>query len=269
MQAQFDLAALAILAGDIVGLEELCRDFPALARFRTSTGHSTLLQIVACEEPHVPRPEEAVTVLLSAGAATVGPFLSAAGCNAERTLMSMLELGVSVDVDIEGWTALDEALYWNNLGVAATLVDRGADTRRLRRAAGLGRVAAADSFFESDVLLAIAGPLASPFSDTIAPGEHNDPAAILDHAFVMAANCGQQAAAALLLDRGARLNHPPPGYHWKGTALHAAIWRGEFELVRWLLERGADPTLRDGLADADALGWADHHNQPEIASILR
>ena len=52
------------------------------------------------------------------------------------------------------------------------------------------------------------------------------------------------------------------------TALHAACWRGDAELVAWLCAIGADPTIRDGLVDADAAGWATHHGHPELLSIL-
>ncbi|GAB3746485.1 ankyrin repeat domain-containing protein [Microlunatus parietis] len=42
------------------------------------------------------------------------------------------------------------------------------------------------------------------------------------------------------------------------TALHEAAYRGDADLVRTLLDLGADPTLTDTNHNATALGWAEH-----------
>ena len=39
------------------------------------------------------------------------------------------------------------------------------------------------------------------------------------------------------------------------TGLHWAIPNGHLEVIRLLLERGADPSIRDELFQADADGW--------------
>ena len=125
-----------------------------------------------------------------------------------------------------------------------------------------------DRFIPNGVLAGDAGPIGSPFPDTIPADLARDPRSIIDHAFVMAVNSGQQAAAATLLDVGAKINAKPPGYHWRGTALHAAVWRGDRDLVEWLLELGADPEIRDGLAHSNAAGWANHHGHPELVELF-
>ena len=56
-------------------------------------------------------------------------------------------------------------------------------------------------------------------------------------ALVEAAHSGQRAVAVLLLDRGADPNNGDIGY----TALHAAVLRGDLELVKALLAHGAKP----------------------------
>jgi len=64
------------------------------------------------------------------------------------------------------------------------------------------------------------------------------------------------------------VNARPPGYHWRGTALHAAIWRGDSALVAWLMSAGADPSIRDESVDSDAAGWAIHHGHHELLTLL-
>ena len=59
-------------------------------------------------------------------------------------------------------------------------------------------------------------------------------------ALVLAAHSGHREVALTLLDKGANPNDLGIGY----TALHAAILRGDLELVKALLAHGADPNLR-------------------------
>jgi len=58
-------------------------------------------------------------------------------------------------------------------------------------------------------------------------------------ALVIAAHSGQGAFAKLLLDKGADPNASGAGY----TALHAAVLRGDVDLVKALLTRGADANV--------------------------
>ena len=110
--------------------------------------------------------------------------------------------------------------------------------------------------------------LGSPFPDTVPRALADDPQSILDHAFVMAVNAGHRVVAELLHGRGAEVNATPAGYHWHGTALHAACWRGDADLVAWLLSAGADPSIRDGLASSDGAGWATHHGHDHLLPLL-
>ena len=267
MDEEVGEAALAIFAGDIDRLAALIAADPGLATRSSSVGHPTLLQLVACEAAQLPHPVESARILVECGAATGSPLVAAAGCGSRSVLEYLLDEGADVDGD-RRWTPLDEALYWANRDIAPILLRRGAHIRALSTAAGLGDVALVDGFFDGGVLAATAGPIGSPFPDTVPDDLARDPQSILDHAFVMAVNAGQQAAAEDLLDRGAEVNARPPGYHWRGTALHAAVWRGDPAVVTWLLSSGADPSIRDGLADSDAAGWATHHGRPELLALL-
>jgi ankyrin repeat protein len=57
--------------------------------------------------------------------------------------------------------------------------------------------------------------------------------------------------------------------HWDGnTALHAAALMGHKEAVAFLLERGADPTIRDTHWKANAAEKARYAKHTEVAEII-
>lgn len=268
MDDVFGDAAMAIVLGDLDQLRSLLSDDPGLATRTSSVGHPTLLQLVACEAANLPDPAGVADALVDAGAPMAGPLVAAAGCDSPSVVRALLARGG--DVEGEGtWTPLDEAIYWCQSDMIALLTEHGARPRALSAAAGLGDIERVRSFFDpSGDVAPGAGPIGSPFPDTVSAELADDPASIVDHAFVMAVNAGQQATAAELLSRGARVNGTPPGYHWHGTALHAAVWRGGRGLVQWLLGAGADASIRDGLADSDAAGWARHHGQDHLLDLF-
>lgn len=53
------------------------------------------------------------------------------------------------------------------------------------------------------------------------------------------------------------------------TPLHHAAWDGDLEVIRRLLDAGADPTITDARFQATPLGWAEHAYQTEAAELLR
>ena len=132
------------------------------------------------------------------------------------------------------------------------------------------------------------------------PGD--DEQEILDEGLIYASTNGRIEAAAVLVDRGARIDGKVYGTTpliratWRGqiemvdwlldrgagidvagwlgghakgaTALHIAASGGNLALVQQLLERGADPLLRDELYQGTPQGWADHFAQGEISAFL-
>ncbi|MEO8452006.1 MAG: ankyrin repeat domain-containing protein [Gemmatimonadota bacterium] len=58
--------------------------------------------------------------------------------------------------------------------------------------------------------------------------------------------------------------------HWDAEVvpLHRAAAGGHGEIVRLLLQAGADPHIRDSKHDGDALGWARHFGQKDVAELI-
>jgi hypothetical protein len=107
---------------------------------------------------------------------------------------------------------------------------------RLRPDAAASRPSAADAFTGI--------PPRIPATD--------DPEAIIAEAFVHACQHGRTEVVRWFLDLGVRPDVAP---YLGRTGLHWAIPYGHLEVIRLLLERGADPSIRDELIQADADGW--------------
>jgi ankyrin repeat protein len=80
---------------------------------------------------------------------------------------------------------------------------------------------------------------------------------------------GDTAAVKWLLEH--RANPNALWAHWDAdvTPLHLAAAQGHAEVVRALLDAGADPTIRDSRHDSNALGCAEFFKKPEIVELLR
>jgi len=70
----------------------------------------------------------------------------------------------------------------------------------------------------------------------------------------------------LLREHGADIN--AKGY-FGATGLHWAAHNGHGDVVRWLLDRGADPNGRDVKFHATPAGWATENEHRELARLNR
>lgn len=52
------------------------------------------------------------------------------------------------------------------------------------------------------------------------------------------------------------------------TALHQAAWSGHLEMVRLLIDLGANPQLRDTEHGGTPLDWARYNHQAAVAEFL-
>jgi ankyrin repeat protein len=212
-----------------------------LAGGATEAGSSALAHMLDCDDP------EGTRLLLEAGAVAADPNLLRHAiwreCGAE--VVGLL-LGHGADAAAPGrippWT--------DPVGSGWPPAD--VSTLRLAVRKGRPEVAA--------LLRAAEAP------DDVTPA---DRAAICD-----AAHYGRDAGVALMLELGFPFDATGD---YSGTPLHLAAMRGRAGLVALLLDRGADPNLRDRCHGATALQWAlmghprwgrPERRWPEVVEIL-
>jgi uncharacterized protein len=139
-----------------------------------------------------------------------------------------------------GSAALHGACYWGQVASTRFLLERGADPNAPTR----------DSFLQIR-------PLGCAVATADVPNPSDDEETVLE-------------LVRLLVERGADVN----GRRRDGlTALHSAAYRGHLRVIRYLLECGADRTLRghDGAgphAGQSAADLAAAQGQPAAASLL-
>ncbi len=80
---------------------------------------------------------------------------------------------------------------------------------------------------------------------------------------VRAAEQGSYDAVALLIELGFDVNARS-----RTAPLHEAAMRGNVDVIRLLLDHGADPSIHDTGYDATPAGWAEHHGQHEAQQLL-
>jgi len=267
VDANFEVAADALVAGDFVTLAQLIRESPELVRARSSRPHrATLLHYLAAngvEGERQKSPKNAVEMarlLLNAGAEVDA---LATMCGGEQTTMNMLvssghpaQAGVQdalletlldfgAAIEGVGGSPLITALAHGCRGAAETLAKRGANTENLVAAAGLGRLSAATHWL----------PNAS------SEDRHR--------ALALAAQHGHVEIVRLLLDAGEDPNrYNPRGFHGHSTPLHQAVIYGHHDVVRLLLERNARLDIEDTVYHGTPLGWAKHAGQTTMEQYL-
>ena len=286
MDATFHPAIAAIRSGDVEKLKALVAADPSLATSRSSKSHPTLLQCLALEGKDERRNLEMAIVLIDAGADLNEPLVAAASINNKAIAELLLDRGAAID-GIGGWSPLEEALYWNSRDVIGLLVERGAKVQNLRIASGLGRTDLVESYFNADgSLKREAGRINWPWGDlqTIAGSNHDaagkqsladrvnswlqDRQGITNNAFVYACMHGHIEAAKSLLARGAEINVISGGFDYAGTGLHYAALNGHRAMVEFLLQQGADASLKDTKVGSTAAGWAEYGGHPELGELL-
>ena len=274
MDPKFHPAVAAITSGNVDRLRSLLKDDPTLATAVSSCSHPTLLQCLVLDAADLPNKIEMGQVLIDAGAEINGPLVAAACIDNVESAAALLDAGAQLN-GVDGWSPLEEALYWSNHRVIDLLIERGASLHNLRIAAGLGRVDLIKGFFNPDGSLnPEAGKVDWPFREpckilkqpTAAEAAHRQN--IINNAFVYACAHGRIDAAKLLLEKGAEINAIPPGFDYAGTGLHYAACQGQRAMVDFLLDHGADPDVKDQKVNATPASWAEHFGHVELSEYL-
>jgi len=257
--SQFELAAKAIVSGDLPGLTRLLQKTPELVQMRSTRAHGApLLHYVAAngiENFRQKTPKNIVEItcaLLLAGAevdATTQAYGSAstalglaatsyhpAKAGVQLDLLDTLfRAGACVDGAPGGWNSVVAALHNGRGRAAAFLAGRGARLD-LEAAAGTGHL---------DVL-----PLYVNDDGSLTGGATQQQ---LEYGLIWACEYGCTEAVRFLLNRGVgtgnSLKHGETGLHWAALA-------GQVDIVEMLIEAGAVVDVKERTYGGTALGWA-------------
>ncbi len=263
----FRQAVDAIDTGSVEMLRDLLKRHPKLVHERAEEEgwfagvyfrHPTLLHFVA-NNPYrrktmPPRILESAEVILDAGAdihakteteeecRVIGLVASCEPARRDGVQIPLIELLVSRGADPS--TGLDPAIIHGEMEAVRALLRLGAK-HTLMSASAMG---------DGEALahhLALAPTETSRFN-----------------ALFAAARFGRITSVEKLLDSGISVDSPNEAHPYAPTVLHQAAWFGQRELAGWLLENGADPTIRDRQFSGTPAGWASHGGHPTLAKFL-
>jgi ankyrin repeat protein len=281
----FARAVRAIITGDVTALRTELAAAPDLIHARSASSHrSTLLHYVAANgiEDPLQRPvanaDDIARMLIAAGASVDAPcnaydgrypttlsllvssdHPAAAGVSA-KLVHVLCDAGAAVDGLGGDRLPLSAALLFGKVECVDALIARGASTDNIVFAAAGGQLDWVQRWLDRDPGLVEHACPTFPLDD--------DRAVLAEQALVFASLCGRTDVVRLLLDRGTHIDATPPGSHWTATALHAAAGQGQRAVVELLLERGADPSIKDVRFQSTALGWARHLGRDNVIDIL-
>src|SRR6185369_6122012 len=97
------------------------------------------------------------------------------------------------------------------------------------------------------------------------PQTQTNPKQELNDQLYEAVRKGDAASVTALLDKGAEVN---ARFRYGTTALFKAAERGHAEVVKILLARGADASVKDTFYGATAMTWALDGNHLQVVSML-
>jgi hypothetical protein len=207
------------------------------------------------EELGVPR--AAVDVLIGKATSLDLPLTQAASSNRVEYVRLLPGAGAGPGTRTRGITPLENAIYSDAMQVVDLLAEYGIVPQALWTYAACGRLDLVRACFDADGRLRpdAASSRPSPADVAFFPPRipaTDDPEEIIAEAFVHACQHGRTEVVRWFLDLGVRPDVAP---YFGRTGLHWAIPYGHLEVIRLLLERDADPSIRDELLQAGADGW--------------
>jgi ankyrin repeat protein len=237
--SNFEAAADAIVAGDLVALASLLHDHPDLVRARSARQHqATLLHYVSAngvEDYRQKTPENIVAIaalLLDAGAevdaaaemygggsTTLG--LTATSIHPFRAgvLALLIDLLIARGATLDTPGSIVRACLGNDRPDGAVLMAERGARLDLETAAGVGRLDVVNKYFDDRGMLTSGATQQQ-----------------LDHGFIWACEYGRRDVVDFLIDRGVNLR---AGENTGQTALHLAAHHAQLDIVNLLIARGA------------------------------
>ena len=268
---QFEFAVEAVIDGDLAALESMLKADPELVRARSS------------RVTHSDPPRHRATLLHYLGANGVENHRQRTPPNAVEIAKTLLRAGAEVDAPayLYGGPCTTLNLLVSSyhphkaglqIALAETLIDFGAASDgAVLTALGHGYPATAEALVRRgakiDGIAAAAGLGRAVDVERMLAAA--DPLS-RHRALSLSAQNGHVEVVRMLLDAGADPNrYNPPGNHPHSTPLHQAVWGGHEAVATLLVERGARLDLEDTIYRGTPLGWAEHGGQEAIAKFLR
>jgi len=263
----FEAAVEAVVAGDLVSLQDALRRDPALVHARSSrvccfdppVHRATLLHYIAANGVEAYRqktPGNAVAIARTLLVAGAEPDALAEMYGTPCTTMSML-----VSSSHPAAAGLQVALAELLLDFGAAIEGRGGGKRErplfTALTFGMGDVAKllAERGAHIDLVAASGLGLAGEAARLVSSADDDE----RRRALSLAAQQGHPDIVALLLDTGLDPNRfNPESNHPHCTPLHQAVLGGHETVVRLLVARGARLDIRDTIWHGTPLGWAIH-----------
>ncbi len=196
------------------------------------------------------------------------PLMTASRTGSLAAVTALLSHGATVNAKggSRGQTALMWAAAQRHSGVVQVLINGGADINarsdvwyQLVNSSGYGDDSGAMDMphgGSTPLLFATRADDVKTLGILLAAGANvNDTAPAGTSALVLASHSGYTETAKFLLNRGADVDASEAGY----TALHAAVLRGDLELVETLLAYGADPNATVTRGSPGRRESADYH----------
>jgi hypothetical protein len=165
-----------------------------------------------------------------------------------------LRAGADPGTRTRGATPLEYAIYHGNTQVVDLLAGHGIVPPALWTYAACGRLDLVRACFDTGGRLRPDAAASRPNPADFGPfppriPATDDPQEIIAEAFVHACQHGRTEVVRWFLDLGVSPDVAP---YLGRTGLHWAIPGGHLAVIRLLLERGADPSIRDEMLHADA-----------------
>ncbi|HSR50859.1 MAG TPA: ankyrin repeat domain-containing protein [Acidobacteriota bacterium] len=284
---RFEEARDAAIRGDAAKLRQMLLGDPELIHARSPRPHrSTLLHYMAAngvetEVQQTPQnAPEILRILLDAGAEVDALCNSYGGGPAQTTLALLASSSHPAQAGVQG-------------EMVRMLVEAGADPNGLdddgvplataiafRCPQAVDALAQAGARLDNLVFAAASGDLEAVkvqvdekgrlrpqagFCDVPWCRSLRDPERAVQQGLVHAAQFGRLPVVGYLVASGVDVN---AGLEDGITALHEASFMGHIEVVRYLLQQGADPSLRERRYGSSALGWAREGKRKDILKLL-